>query len=125
MTAQILLFLSSSRRGAPGTDVSEGLGSIVLGFRRRTIESAGLNYNIAVFLTACGFSHYNEEAGGSSAAGRTPIQMSLSEPRVSIVILNWNSYQVTLDCLVSLRNMDYRNFEMVLVDNGSVDGSPA
>jgi GT2 family glycosyltransferase len=125
MTAQILLFLSSSRRGAPGTDVSEGLGSIVLGFRRRTIESAGLNYNIAVFPTACGFSHYNEEAGGSSAAGRTPIQMSLSEPRVSIVILNWNSYQVTLDCLVSLRNMDYRNFEMVLVDNGSVDGSPA
>jgi GT2 family glycosyltransferase len=53
-----------------------------------------------------------------------PIQMSLSEPRVSIVILNWNSYQVTLDCLLSLRKMDYRNFEVVLVDNGSVDDSP-
>jgi len=49
----------------------------------------------------------------------------LSEPRVSIVILNWNSYEVTLDCLLSLRKMDYRNFEVVLVDNGSVDGSPA
>ena len=53
-----------------------------------------------------------------------PSKMSLSEPRVSIVILNWNSYQVTLDCLLSLRKMDYRNFEVVLVDNGSVDGSP-
>jgi len=51
--------------------------------------------------------------------------MPLSEPRVSIVILNWNSYQVTLDCLLSLRKMDYRNFEVVLVDNGSVDESPA
>jgi GT2 family glycosyltransferase len=26
--------------------------------------------------------------------------MSLSEPRVSIVILNWNSYEVTRDCLI-------------------------
>jgi GT2 family glycosyltransferase len=51
--------------------------------------------------------------------------MSLSEPRVSIVILNWNSYEVTLDCLLSLRKMDYHNFEVVLVDNGSVDDSPA
>jgi GT2 family glycosyltransferase len=51
--------------------------------------------------------------------------MPLSEPRVSIIILNWNSYEVTLDCLLSLRKMEYRNFEVVLVDNGSVDGSPA
>jgi GT2 family glycosyltransferase len=49
--------------------------------------------------------------------------VSLPEPRVSIIILNWNSYEVTLDCLLSLRKMDYRNFEVVLVDNGSVDSS--
>jgi GT2 family glycosyltransferase len=50
--------------------------------------------------------------------------MRLRQSHVSIIILNWNSYQVTLDCLLSLRKMDYRNFEVVLVDNGSVDGSP-
>ena len=50
--------------------------------------------------------------------------MSSQEPRVSIIILNWNSYEVTLDCLLSLRKMDYKNFEVVMVDNGSVDGSP-
>jgi GT2 family glycosyltransferase len=50
--------------------------------------------------------------------------MPLRQPRVSIVILNWNSYEVTLDCLLSLRKIDYPNFEMVLVDNGSIDGSP-
>ena len=53
-----------------------------------------------------------------------PIPMSFSEPRVTIVILNWNSFEVTLDCLLSLRKMEYRNFEVILVDNGSVDGSP-
>ena len=51
--------------------------------------------------------------------------MSLRQPRVSIIILNWNSYEVTLDFLLSLRKIDYPNFEMVLVDNGSVDGSAA
>ena len=47
----------------------------------------------------------------------------MSEPRVSIIILNWNSYEVTLECLRSLGKITYRNFEVVLVDNGSVDGS--
>lgn len=50
--------------------------------------------------------------------------MPLRQPRVSIIILNWNSYEVTLDCLLSLRKIDYSNFEVVLVDNGSIDESP-
>jgi len=83
----------------------------------------GDHCNIALFFSAFRFSHYN--GGNRQVIGRREtIQMPLSEPRVSIVILNWNSYQVTLDCLLSLRKMDYRNFEVVLVDNGSVDGSP-
>jgi len=65
------------------------------------------------------------EGPTASFKAAKPIHMSLSEPRVSIVILNWNSYEVTLDCLLSLKKMDYRNFEVVLVDNGSVDDSPA
>lgn len=47
----------------------------------------------------------------------------MPEPRVSVIVLNWNSYDVTLDCLRSLRRMDYRNVEVVLVDNGSADSS--
>ncbi len=49
--------------------------------------------------------------------------MSVREPRVSIILINWNSFEVTRDCIASLRKMDYRNFEVVLVDNGSVDSS--
>lgn len=47
----------------------------------------------------------------------------MAEPRVSIILVNWNSYQVTLECLLSLRKIDYRNFEVIVVDNGSVDSS--
>src|SRR5258708_20462473 len=49
--------------------------------------------------------------------------MSVRDPRVSIILINWNSFEVTRDCIASLRKMDYRNFEVVLVDNGSVDSS--
>ncbi|HEX5434244.1 MAG TPA: glycosyltransferase family 2 protein [Candidatus Angelobacter sp.] len=43
---------------------------------------------------------------------------------MSIIILNWNSYQMTSDCLRSLANIDFSGHEVVLVDNGSHDGSP-
>lgn len=45
-------------------------------------------------------------------------------PKVGIIILNWNGYEVTKECLASLSNIDYPNYEVFLVDNGSVDGSP-
>jgi GT2 family glycosyltransferase len=44
-------------------------------------------------------------------------------PKVSIIILVWNSYDVTRDCLLSLRKLDYPAFEIILVDNGSIDSS--
>src|SRR5258708_32678625 len=49
--------------------------------------------------------------------------MSSDQPKVSIVILNWNSYEVTRDCFLSLRKLASTNFEVVLVDNGSIDSS--
>ena len=44
--------------------------------------------------------------------------MSDHIPKVGIIVLNWNSYEVTRECLLSLRKMDYPNFEVVVVDNG-------
>lgn len=44
-------------------------------------------------------------------------------PRVAIVVLNWNGWQDTLACITSLQQLDYANFRIVLVDNGSTDGS--
>lgn len=45
------------------------------------------------------------------------------KPAVAILIINWNGYALTKDCLESLKALDYGNFKTVLVDNGSVDGS--
>jgi len=44
-------------------------------------------------------------------------------PKVSIVILNWNGWQDTVACLESLRQIAYPNCEIILIDNGSTDGS--
>ena len=44
-------------------------------------------------------------------------------PRVTAVLVNWNGRDVTLDCLRSLREVGYRPFHTIVVDNGSTDGS--
>ncbi len=42
---------------------------------------------------------------------------------VDIVVLNWNGRRDTLACLRSLSKVDYPTFRIVVVDNGSTDGS--
>ncbi len=44
-------------------------------------------------------------------------------PRVFIIILNWNGWQDTIECLDSLKKINYPDYEIVVVDNGSTDGS--
>ena len=46
-------------------------------------------------------------------------------PRVTIVILNWNGWKLTLDCLKSLSTINTKGYELgiVIVDNGSTDES--
>lgn len=48
---------------------------------------------------------------------------STKQPPVAIIILNWNGLDNTLDCLNSLRNLAYSNYEVVVIDNASTDGS--
>lgn len=51
--------------------------------------------------------------------------MSKTSPRVAIIVLNWNGLADTTACLESLARLDYPSYEVVLVDNGSTDGSPS
>lgn len=44
-------------------------------------------------------------------------------PAVVAVVLNWNGFADTQKCVASLQQIDYANFEIVIVDNGSTDGS--
>jgi GT2 family glycosyltransferase len=45
-------------------------------------------------------------------------------PKVAIVVLNWNGYEYTKECIASLERITYPNYEIIIVDNGSTDGSP-
>jgi len=38
---------------------------------------------------------------------------------VSIILLNYNNHHHTIRCLKSLTNQNYKNFEIILLDNGS------
>lgn len=44
-------------------------------------------------------------------------------PRASVVIPNWNGAAMLADCLRSLATQTFRDFEVIVVDNGSTDGS--
>jgi len=45
------------------------------------------------------------------------------EPLVSVVVLNFNGGDVLRDCLRSISRTEYSNFEVIVVDNCSTDGS--
>ncbi len=47
----------------------------------------------------------------------------MNKPLVSIVIVNFNGYEVLVSCLKSIEKLDYANFEVLIVDNGSTDKS--
>jgi GT2 family glycosyltransferase len=48
----------------------------------------------------------------------------VSDPRVSTVLVNWNNFRDSAECLESLGQCTYPNHEVTVVDNGS-DGNEA
>jgi GT2 family glycosyltransferase len=44
-------------------------------------------------------------------------------PRVSIIILNWNGWKDTIECLESVYQITYPNYDVIVVDNGSENES--
>jgi GT2 family glycosyltransferase/SAM-dependent methyltransferase len=59
------------------------------------------------------------EAGGITNSAHP----HASWPRVGVVVLNWNGREVLRECLRSLGGSSYPALDIVVVDNGSSDGS--
>src|SRR5829696_8209393 len=58
------------------------------------------------------------------ASRRAPPNRAEAVPaRLTVVIPNWNGERFLELCLGSLRDQSFRDFETILVDNGSTDGS--
>lgn len=47
----------------------------------------------------------------------------MNDPKVYIIILNWNGYLDTLECLDSVTKITYSNYKILLIDNASSDDS--
>lgn len=47
----------------------------------------------------------------------------MSEPSISIIILNWNGWKDTVECLESLYHVNYSNYKVIVIDNNSSDNS--
>ena len=48
----------------------------------------------------------------------------MNHPLISVIIPHWNGIEVLSECLESLVQTAYPNFEIIVVDNASTDGSP-
>ena len=44
-------------------------------------------------------------------------------PKVYIIIVNYNGWQDTIECLNSLKKLTYPNYETIVVDNKSTNNS--
>ena len=49
----------------------------------------------------------------------------MNQKKLAIVIINWNSYDLTSDTLASLSSTSYKNYDIIVVDNFSTDNSAA
>lgn len=54
----------------------------------------------------------------------SPNPNNLDSPKVGIIVLNWNGYSDTSQCLDSISRIEYSNYQTYVIDNNSTDGSP-
>lgn len=47
----------------------------------------------------------------------------MPRPKVSVVLINWNCYPDTVECVAALKKSTYPSIEIIVVDNASTDGS--
>jgi GT2 family glycosyltransferase len=54
---------------------------------------------------------------------REPRPLDPARPRVDVIVLNWNGREHMVECLDSLRALDYPSAQILVIDQGSQDGS--
>jgi len=60
----------------------------------------------------------------SETAHRAPAELLARTPRVSVVVCSYNGGATLEECLRSLAALDYPDYEVIVVDDGSTDNTP-
>ncbi len=47
----------------------------------------------------------------------------LSAPKASFIVVCWNNKDLLEECFETIFNQTYKNYTVIVVDNGSTDGS--
>lgn len=71
-------------------------------------------------ITGSSVNSVAEAPDGRAVAGAS---MAPTRPKVVILVLNWNGRSDTAECLESLARLDYQPVQVIVIDNGSTDGS--
>jgi GT2 family glycosyltransferase len=64
-------------------------------------------------------------AAAREAFSQVPFPADLNWPRISVVVCSCNGERTLRDCFEGLLRLDYPNFEVIVVDDGSSDGTAA
>jgi GT2 family glycosyltransferase len=59
------------------------------------------------------------------AFAATPFSADEDWPRISVVVCTYNGARTLRECLSGLRDLDYPDYEVIVIDDGSTDGSAA
>lgn len=51
------------------------------------------------------------------------LSKSTEFPSIAVIILMWNRWEDTIECLESVFQQNYPNYQVILVDNGSAEES--
>jgi GT2 family glycosyltransferase len=62
-------------------------------------------------------------AAVGKAYAEVPFPPDLAWPRISVVVCTYNGSRTIRDCMEGLRKLEYPNFEVVVVNDGSTDGA--
>jgi O-antigen biosynthesis protein len=60
-----------------------------------------------------------------TAYAEVPFPPRLDWPRISVIVCTYNGSKTINDCLAGLLGLKYPNFEVIVVDDGSTDGTAA
>jgi GT2 family glycosyltransferase len=60
-----------------------------------------------------------------NAFAEVPFPKDLPWPRISVVVCSYNGARTIRDCCEALLRLEYPNYEVVVVDDGSTDATPA